>query len=162
MPGARCTRGLVCKSYQGKRTRAYRAPKSPGIPARNGFTAYHVLSLVHGLFGHHRPRFPTHGFDISVAMPGPHAFAVRVRPPSSQGQPFRVHRILSRVDDVAQRPSVTNSDGSEYRTDFYFCKSELSFFKKEFFIARGLTVQAAGVTLICPSGSHTRRGAARG
>ena len=25
MPGARCTRGLVCKSYQGKRTRAYRS-----------------------------------------------------------------------------------------------------------------------------------------
>src|SRR5664279_2603439 len=45
-------------------------PKSPGNPARNGFTAYHVLSLVHGLFGHHRPRFLTRGFDISVAMPG--------------------------------------------------------------------------------------------
>src|SRR5665213_4124285 len=25
MPGARCTRGLVCRSYQGKRTRAYRS-----------------------------------------------------------------------------------------------------------------------------------------
>src|ERR1017187_7805290 len=50
MPGARCTRGLVCKSYQGKRTRAYRSteitrhPRTqwlyglwralPGTPAR--------------------------------------------------------------------------------------------------------------------------------
>jgi len=26
------------------------APESPGIPARNGFTTYFVLSLVTGLF----------------------------------------------------------------------------------------------------------------
>src|SRR6202035_4864036 len=51
-------------------------PKSPGIPARNGFTDYHVLSLVHGLYGHHRPRPLHREFGISVAMPGPHAFSV--------------------------------------------------------------------------------------
>jgi hypothetical protein len=39
---------------------------------------------VHGLFGHHHQRFLTRGFDISVAMPGPHAFAVRNRMPSSK------------------------------------------------------------------------------
>ena len=88
MPGARCTRGLVCMSSKSCAHEHTGPPKSPGIPAHNGFTAYHVLSLVHGLFGHHRPRFLTHGFDISVAISGPHAFAVRSRPPSSQGQPF--------------------------------------------------------------------------
>src|SRR6202023_2797706 len=31
-------------------------PESPGIPARNGFTAYFVLSPVTGLFCHRRPR----------------------------------------------------------------------------------------------------------
>src|ERR1700738_2634143 len=31
-------------------------PESPGIPARNGFTAYVVLSPVTGLFCHRRPR----------------------------------------------------------------------------------------------------------
>src|SRR5260221_12225861 len=31
-------------------------PESPGIPARNGFTAYFVLSPVTGLFCHRRQR----------------------------------------------------------------------------------------------------------
>src|ERR1700730_12493899 len=31
-------------------------PESPGIPARNGFTAYFALSSVTGLFCHRRPR----------------------------------------------------------------------------------------------------------
>src|SRR5713101_6425360 len=35
MPGARCTRGLVCKSAQRKRTRAYRFSRSsPAFPAQ--------------------------------------------------------------------------------------------------------------------------------
>jgi hypothetical protein len=40
MPDARCTRGLVC-NYSDERTRGTTStPESPGIPARNGFTAY--------------------------------------------------------------------------------------------------------------------------
>jgi hypothetical protein len=31
-------------------------PESPGIPARNGFTTYFVLSPVTGLFCHRRQR----------------------------------------------------------------------------------------------------------
>jgi len=35
MPGARCTRGLVCKSAQRKRTRAYRYSRNtPAFPAQ--------------------------------------------------------------------------------------------------------------------------------
>jgi hypothetical protein len=40
-----------------ERTRATTStPESPGIPARNGFTAYVVLSPVTGLFCHRRLR----------------------------------------------------------------------------------------------------------
>ena len=47
-PDARCTRGLVCKCTQQKRTRAYRfSGGTPAFPAQ-WFTAYFVLSPVTG------------------------------------------------------------------------------------------------------------------
>ena len=46
MPGARCTRGLVCQKCALWRTRAYRAAETLRHPLRNGFTAYFVLSPV--------------------------------------------------------------------------------------------------------------------
>src|SRR6266566_512793 len=46
MPGARCTRGLVCQKCALRRTRAYRAAETLRHPLRNGFTAYFVLSPV--------------------------------------------------------------------------------------------------------------------
>ena len=58
MPGAQCTRSLVCevvvKNAHEYSQRSHR--KSPGIPARNGFTAYVELSPAIGLSCHHRPR----------------------------------------------------------------------------------------------------------
>ena len=44
MPDARCTRGLVCKLHEKKRTRAYRAAENIRHSLRNGFTAYFALS----------------------------------------------------------------------------------------------------------------------
>jgi hypothetical protein len=55
MPGARCTRGLVCQKLRIWRTRAYRAAETLRHPLRNGFTAYFVLSPVSGLFCHRHP-----------------------------------------------------------------------------------------------------------
>jgi hypothetical protein len=49
MPGARCTRGLVCQKLRNWRTRAYRAAETLRHPLRNGFTAYNALSPVNGL-----------------------------------------------------------------------------------------------------------------
>ena len=49
MPGAQCTRSRAC-SVVNTRVSHRRSPGSPGIPARNGFTAYFVLSPVIGLF----------------------------------------------------------------------------------------------------------------
>src|SRR3979490_2021488 len=43
-PGARCTRGLVCKMHKKMRTRAYRFSGGIRPSLRNGFTAYFVLS----------------------------------------------------------------------------------------------------------------------
>ena len=37
MPGARCTRRLVCKGRSSKHTSSTGPPKSPGIPAREWF-----------------------------------------------------------------------------------------------------------------------------
>src|SRR4029077_14972156 len=69
-------------------------PESPGIPARNGFTAYVGLSPVTGLFCHRRLAdivfsFPGWGdrnstkLDASVGASGPHDFAVREKHLSS-------------------------------------------------------------------------------
>jgi hypothetical protein len=55
MPGARCTRGLVCQRLRIWRTRAYRAAETLRHPLRNGFTAYFVLSPVSGLCCHRHP-----------------------------------------------------------------------------------------------------------
>src|SRR5229473_881833 len=63
-------------------------PESPGIPARNGFTAYVALSPVTGLFCHRHQRIsglsapgradlPSARLDASVGASGPHDFAVR-------------------------------------------------------------------------------------
>ena len=58
MPGAQCTRSLVCEvvvqDAHEYSQRSHR--KSPGIPARNGFTAYVALSPAIGLSCHRRLR----------------------------------------------------------------------------------------------------------
>ena len=44
MPGARCTRGLVCKMHKEKRTRAYRfSGGSPAFPAQWFYGLYRAL-----------------------------------------------------------------------------------------------------------------------
>jgi hypothetical protein len=78
MPGARCTRGLVCKQC------AKNAHEHTGTDGtlrhslRNGFTAYIVLSPENGSFA----SVITQGvnlarLDASTATSGPHDFAVR-------------------------------------------------------------------------------------
>jgi hypothetical protein len=50
MPDAQCTRGLVAIVVVERTRVTTSTPESPGIPARNGFTAYVVLSPVTGSF----------------------------------------------------------------------------------------------------------------
>src|SRR5947208_16584649 len=62
MPGARCTRGLVCRICAFRRTRAYRAAEILRHPLRYGFTDYFVLSSLSGLFCH---RYCAEYFDAA-------------------------------------------------------------------------------------------------
>ena len=67
MPGARCTRGLVCNGSRRMRTRAYRAAESIRHSLRNGFTAYYVISPVsHVLLP---PSTPTSGRQDHTSLP---------------------------------------------------------------------------------------------
>jgi hypothetical protein len=98
-------------------------PESPGIPARNGFNAYVVLSSVTGLFCHRRQRIkfclspvgPTQlrELDASVGASGPHDFAVRCnisRPRAvDRSQVFRPalrsHRAQNAAASTATHPA---------------------------------------------------------
>jgi hypothetical protein len=67
-------------------------------------TVSFVLSPVIGLVCHrHLARLLTR-LDAGVEASGPHDFAVRFS--AFRQARIHVHRIPSRVDDVAQRPSV--------------------------------------------------------
>ena len=82
-PGARCTRGLVCKVHKRKRTRAYRfSGGNPAFPAR---WFYGLLRALPGdrLSCHRHPRDTSRELSASIGAPGPHDFAVRDRPRSS-------------------------------------------------------------------------------
>jgi hypothetical protein len=56
MPGARCTRSLVCKSSKHTSVVTTVAPDHPAFPHAMVLTAYFALSLVTGLSCHHRLR----------------------------------------------------------------------------------------------------------
>src|ERR1039458_8462391 len=92
MPGAQCTRSLVCED-SGWNAHEYSQRvhrKTPGIPTQ-WFTAYTVLSPVTGFLATVIPeKLASQELDTSVGVPGPHGFAVRVRA-FRQGR-IRVHR----------------------------------------------------------------------
>ena len=101
MPGARCTRGLVCKRVV-RRTRAYRAAESIRHSLRNGLTTYSALSLVIGFLATIAGG-PDRRLDTSTEASGPRAFVVRVSSPRQRH--LRVHRNPPLVRDDGQRPS---------------------------------------------------------
>ena len=88
MPGARCTRSLVCSvGWWHTSVVTTVAPGSPGIPARNGFNGFlralpgdrAFLSPSLADMACLRPVGPTclRKLDASVGASGPHDFAVR-------------------------------------------------------------------------------------
>ena len=52
MPGAHCTRGLVCALYGKKHTSKTSTPESPAFPHAMVLTVSFALSPVTGLFSH--------------------------------------------------------------------------------------------------------------
>src|SRR5258708_1745911 len=90
-PGARCTRGLVCKMHKEMRTRAYRF--SGGIPAFPARWCYGFLRALLGdrLSCHRRPADESTKLDASIGASGPHDFAVRLTHRSSKAHPRPPH-----------------------------------------------------------------------
>jgi hypothetical protein len=78
------------------------SPKLPGTPARDGFTAYFVISPVIGLSCHRRQQVTSCQLDASVEASGPHDFAVRIS--NVRQRCLRVHRIPPRVRDDRDTP----------------------------------------------------------
>jgi hypothetical protein len=85
MPGAQCTRSLVCEvvvqDAHEYSQRSHR--KSPGIPARNGFNGF--LRALPGDRAFLSPslRERIRKLDASVEASGPHDFSVRKKALSS-------------------------------------------------------------------------------
>src|SRR5882724_55730 len=78
MPGARCTRGLVCKVRKGNAHEHTGSAEAIRHSLRNGFTAYFVLSPVNGFLATVvLEKLASQELDASTAAPGPHDFAVR-------------------------------------------------------------------------------------
>ena len=100
MPGAQCTRSLACKIKKHTSVVTTGSPELPGTPARDGFTAYFVISPVIGLSCHRRLR--CRKLDASVEASGPHDFAVRIS--NVRQRCLRVHRIPPRVRDDRDTP----------------------------------------------------------
>ena len=110
MPGARCTRGLVCKVHRRKRTRAYRfSGGNPAFPAQ-WFTAYFVLSPVTGFLA------TVTSQDSSRETWRQHrgARTTRLRRPQESTLRLarrRVHRISPRVRDDREPPLLSGETG---------------------------------------------------
>ena len=140
-PGARCTRGLVCNSAQRTRTRAYRfSGEHPAFPAQ---WLYGLLRALPGerLFCHRRPsgNFASQELDASTAASGPHDFAVRFTPHSSDMASAST-ATCPNVRDDGRRPS----GGTGWRHSSFDLPDGLS----GIFLCEGMD----RLLLICPSG----------
>jgi hypothetical protein len=90
-PGARCTRGLMCKCAQSKNAHEHTGSAEAVRPSlRNGFTAYFVLSPARpDLFVTVAPkkRELPRNLTPATGASGPHDFTVRIRRCSSKAHP---------------------------------------------------------------------------
>ncbi len=94
IPGARCTRGLVCKVAQKNAHEHTGSAEAVRHSLRNGFTAYFVLSPAIRLCCHRRPRkLVSANLNANHEASEPHDFAVRLGAVRQKRR--RVHRIRS-------------------------------------------------------------------
>src|ERR1700730_3505288 len=108
-PGARCTRGLVCKLHIEKRTRAYRfSGNTPAFPAQ-WFTAYSALSSATGFLATVISEIPPANLtpasgrqDHTTSPSASRAFRQRR---------IRVHRIPPHVRDDREPPLLSGETG---------------------------------------------------
>jgi hypothetical protein len=107
MPGARCTRGLVCKMHKEKRTRAYRfSGGNPAFPARWFYGLFRALPGDRAFLPPSPPRSlllenltPASGRQDHTTSPSASS-AARLAPPKRPSHP------APNVRDDGQRPSA--------------------------------------------------------
>ncbi len=130
MPGARCTRSLVCNDKKAHERSHHGPPESPGIPRAMVLTASFVLSPVTGLFCHRRRQDASRRADASVGVSGPHDFAVR----------FSARRLQRRAS-TASRPAFVTIARAPLCWDGTAADIEVIwvFGKSEYFCKRGWT-----------------------
>src|ERR1700758_5348563 len=103
MPGARCTRSLVCAiGSEYAHEYSQRVHRDHPASPRNGFTAYTALSPEIGLSCLRRLAKVSARLGASVEASGPHDLAVRVS--AARQEHLRVHRIPPRVRDDREPP----------------------------------------------------------
>ena len=122
MPGARCTRGLVCNMHKKTHTSIQVQRRQSDIPCAM------VLRLIarsprrSGFLVTVAPeKLASQELDAGVEASGPHDFTVRVR--AVRYRRIRVHRIPPRVRDDHDTP-LCGAD-AEYRADLGFGKTEI-------------------------------------
>jgi hypothetical protein len=125
MPGARCTRGLVCQGIAHWRTRAYRAAvNTPTSPAQWCYGLLRALPGGASLLSPSPPRsvLPK-SFSPAYAAPEPHDLTVRSRPIRLWKR--RVHRIpRPTCRDDGDTPLMRARDSVGYNSDFQKCKAK--------------------------------------
>ena len=94
MPGAQCTRSLVCEvvvqDAHEYSQRSHR--KSPGIPARNGFNGFlRTLPGDRAFLSPSSAKTCFRELDASVEASGPHDFSVRVSAVRQKRRPRPSH-----------------------------------------------------------------------
>ena len=128
MPGARCTRGLVCQKCALWRTRAYRAAEAVRHPLRNGFTAYFVLSPVeraccHRHWAENFPHSLTPASRRQDHTTSPYALAFSSGVKNARRQ--SVHHIpRPTCRDDHDTPLLWARDGRSYNSDFQNCEAK--------------------------------------
>ncbi len=102
--------------------------ESSGLPCAMVLTVSFALSLVTGLFCHHRRRDAKHHrqLDASVGASGPHDFAVRKLAHSSARRLRPPHPALH-VRDDRDTPLCSRRDGGINNADFSKRRSEIFF-----------------------------------
>ncbi len=146
MPGARCTRSLVCEIGSAHERSHHRFTGATRHSLRNGFTAYSVLSPVTGLSCHRRCADNPAKLDASVGASGPHGFAVRVSTIRQARCPRPPHPAPNVRDD---RDTPLFRDGMAGHVHLIWVRRE-----RKYFCKWGWTPKS----LICPPpGKSVRR-----
>jgi hypothetical protein len=101
-------------------------PETPSIPRTMVYSLLRALSGEPGFFATVISGIASTDLDTSVGVSGPHDFTVRLG--YLRLGTFRVHRILPRVIDVAQRPS-SGTGRRVYKGDLGASSSNISEFQ---------------------------------